>query len=80
MPKRIAFSGYQLSNDNYKIVIDVLKRRFGNQQLIIDAVCHTFPLQQITLENSITAMTLLSVICGVWKQLVRILTIVILLP
>ena len=32
-----AISGYQLSNDNYKVVIDVLKRRFGNQQLIIDA-------------------------------------------
>ena len=30
-----AISGYQLSNDNYKVVIDVLKR-FGNQQLIIN--------------------------------------------
>ena len=32
-----AISGYQLSNDNYKVVVDVLKRRFGNPQLIIDA-------------------------------------------
>ena len=32
-----AISGYQLSNDNYNIVVDVLKRRFGNPQLIIDA-------------------------------------------
>ena len=32
-----AISGYQLSNDNYKVVIDVLKKRFGNQQLIINA-------------------------------------------
>ena len=32
-----AISGYHLSNDNYKVVVDVLKRRFGNPQLIIDA-------------------------------------------
>ena len=32
-----AISGYQLSNDNYTVVVDVLKRRFGNPQLIIDA-------------------------------------------
>ena len=31
-----AISGYQLSNDNYTVVVDVLKRRFGNPQLIID--------------------------------------------
>ena len=31
-----AISGYQLSNDNYNIVIDVLKRRFGTPQLIFD--------------------------------------------
>ena len=32
-----AISGYQLSNSNYKVVVDVLKQRFGNPQLIIDA-------------------------------------------
>ena len=32
-----AISGYQLSNSNYKVVVDVLKKRFGNPQLIIDA-------------------------------------------
>ena len=32
-----AISGYQLSNNNYSVVVDVLKRRFGNPQLIIDA-------------------------------------------
>ena len=32
-----AISGYQLSNDNYATVVEVLKRRFGNPQLIIDA-------------------------------------------
>jgi len=32
-----AISGYQLSNDNYAVVIDILKKRFGNKQLIIDA-------------------------------------------
>ena len=32
-----AISGYQLSNENYAVVVDVLKKRFGNQQLIIDA-------------------------------------------
>ena len=36
-----AISGYQLSNDNYPVVIDVLKKRFGNQQLIIDAHYHS---------------------------------------
>ena len=32
-----AISGYQLSNENYAVVIDILKKRFGNKQLIIDA-------------------------------------------
>jgi len=32
-----AISGYQLSHDNYAVVVDALKRRFGNTQLIIDA-------------------------------------------
>ena len=32
-----AISGYQLSKSNYDVVVDVLKRRFGNPQLIIDA-------------------------------------------
>lgn len=36
-----AISGYQLSNDNYKVVVDVLKRRFGKPQLIIDAHYHS---------------------------------------
>ena len=35
-----AISGYQLSNENYAVVVEVLKRRFGNQQLIIDAHYH----------------------------------------
>jgi len=32
-----AIAGYQLSNNNYTVVVDVLKCRFGNPQLIIDA-------------------------------------------
>ena len=32
-----AISGYQLCNNNYEVVVDVLKRRFGNPQVIIDA-------------------------------------------
>ena len=32
-----AVAGYQLSNENYPIVINVLKQKFGNTQLIIDA-------------------------------------------
>ena len=32
-----AISGYQLSNKKYAVVVEVLKKRFGNQQLIIDA-------------------------------------------
>jgi len=32
-----AIAGYQLSNDNYKLVVDVLKQRFVNAQSIIDA-------------------------------------------
>ena len=35
-----AISGYQLSNENYPVVVDVLKHRFGNKQLIIDAHYH----------------------------------------
>ena len=35
-----AISGYQLSNNNYTVVVDVLKRRFGNPQLIIDVHYH----------------------------------------
>ena len=31
-----AISGYQLSNENYVAVVEVLKKRFGNPQLIID--------------------------------------------
>jgi len=31
-----AISGYQLSNDNCKVVVDVLKRRFGRPELIVD--------------------------------------------
>jgi len=36
-----AISGYQLSNDNYKVVVDVLKKRFGRPQLIVDAHYHS---------------------------------------
>ena len=36
-----AISGYQLSNDNYQIVVDVLKRRFERSQLIFDAHYHS---------------------------------------
>lgn len=32
-----AISGYQLSNENYVVAINILKKRFGNKQLIIDA-------------------------------------------
>ena len=32
-----AISGYQLSNENYPVVVDVLKCRFGNKQLIVDS-------------------------------------------
>jgi len=35
-----AIAGYQLSNDNYKIVVDVLKKRFGNKQVVIDSYYH----------------------------------------
>jgi len=35
-----AISGYQLSNENYVAVVVVLKRRFGDQRLIIDARYH----------------------------------------
>ena len=37
-----AVTGYQLLNENYPIVIDVLKRRFGKRQLIIDAHYHAW--------------------------------------
>ena len=36
-----AIAGYQLSNDNYPVVVDVPKKRFGNKQLVIDAYYHT---------------------------------------
>ena len=36
-----AIAGYQLSNDNYKVVVDVLKRRFGRPQIIVDAHYHS---------------------------------------
>jgi len=36
-----AISGYQLSNSNYDVVVGVLKWRFGNLQLIIDAHYHS---------------------------------------
>ena len=32
-----AISGYQLCSNNYEVVVDVLKRRFGNPPVIIDA-------------------------------------------
>ncbi|XP_065899645.1 uncharacterized protein [Dysidea avara] len=35
-----AIGGYQLSNENYLVVIDVLKKRFGNKQVVIDAYYH----------------------------------------
>ena len=35
-----AISGYQLSNENYPVIVDVLKCRFGNKQLIVDAHYH----------------------------------------
>ena len=35
-----AVAGYQLSNENYEVIVDVLKKRFGNKQLVIDAYYH----------------------------------------
>ena len=37
-----AIAGYQLSNDNYKIVVDVQRfgKRFGNKQVVIDSYYH----------------------------------------
>ena len=32
-----AVAGYQLSNENYRVVVDVLKKIFGNKKLVIDA-------------------------------------------
>ena len=37
-----AISGYQLSNENYPVLVDVLKHRFGNKQLIIDTHYHNW--------------------------------------
>jgi len=56
-----AISGYQLSNDNYAVVVDVLKKTFGNSQLIIDAhycTLYTYHLQQIKFPSCITTMML----------------------
>ena len=36
-----AVSGYQLTNENYPVVVGVLKQRFGNKQVIIDAHYHS---------------------------------------
>ena len=36
-----AISGYQLSSSNYSVVVDVLKQRFGNPQLIVDTHYHS---------------------------------------
>ena len=35
-----AISGYHLCNDNYNVVVGILKCRFGNPQVIIDAHYH----------------------------------------
>ena len=35
-----AIAGYQLLNENYQIVVDVLKKRFGNKQVVIDSYYH----------------------------------------
>ena len=35
-----AISWYQLSNENYAVVVEVLKKRFGDWQLIIGAHYH----------------------------------------
>lgn len=45
-----AISGYQLSNDNYTVVLDVLKWRFDNSQLIIDA--HYRGLSHLTVASN----------------------------
>ena len=37
---KLRISGYQLFNENYPVVVDVLKRKFGNKQLIIDVHYH----------------------------------------
>ena len=36
-----AISGYQLTNENYPVVVGVLKQRFGNKQVIIDTHYHS---------------------------------------
>ena len=33
-------AGYQLSNENYKVVVEISKKRFGNKQFVIDAYYH----------------------------------------
>ncbi|KAI1727983.1 gag protein [Ditylenchus destructor] len=33
-----AVSGYQISNDNYPIIVDLLKRRYGNKQAIAESL------------------------------------------
>ena len=46
-----AISGYQLSNYNYKVVVDVLQKRFGNPQSIIDVHYRSLSHLQIILQN-----------------------------
>lgn len=48
-----AISGYQLSNSNYTVVVDVLKQRFGKTQLIIDA--HYRSLSNLPMATNQTA-------------------------
>jgi len=48
-----AIAGYQLTNSNYAVVVDVLKQRFGNTQLIIDA--HYRSLSHLPMANNQTA-------------------------
>ena len=35
-----AIAGYQLSKENYQMVVNVLKKRFGNKQVVIDSYYH----------------------------------------
>ena len=58
-----AISGYQLFNENYAVVVEVLKRRFGNQQLIIDA--HYCNLQRTKYLNYVNVMMPLNGTCKV---------------
>ena len=48
-----AISGYELSNSNYSVVVDVLKQRFGNPQLIVDA--HYRSLSHLPMATNQTA-------------------------